>query len=276
MKQAPEELTEIVSWMGDRLRTAAAMVIDRLGTAEVRAKGRGDVVTDADTALEEWFLDQLGRSTPSWGVVAEESYERELDASTGRWWVLDPLDGTVNFATGVPFFAISLALLDTGFPVAAAVIDPLRGELFEARIGAGAKVNGRAIGAGQPPSTVRSLAVSSGLVSELSCEGSGGVLRRILEVCPKLRNLGAQTLHLCYVACGRLGAALSVEARIWDDAAGALIASEAGARYTGLDGQPLFPVRRTGDCMRSLAAESRVHSQILAITTEIEMKGYEL
>ena len=275
MAHNPEELDEILPWMRDRLSTASIMLLDRRGRTSAKSKGRADLVTDADTAVEAWFLDQFARHTPGWAVVAEESSESDRDIAEGRCWVLDPLDGTVNFALGIPFFAISLALLDHGAPIAGAVVDPVRGELFDASAGRGATVNGSrlAIDDASPAALVHTVGVSSGIVSELTGTGSCSRLGRLLEICPKLRDLGSQALHLCYVAGGRLSAALSVEARLWDDAAGALIACEAGARYTCLDGRPAFPVLSTGDRMRNIAADPRVHDRILTVTREIEVKG---
>lgn len=273
MNLGDREGAELIEWMKDRVRTAGSLILDRYGTAKVAPKGARDLVTDVDTEVERWMVEEITVATPDWRVVAEEGYAGSADVSSGRWWILDPLDGTVNYAQGIPFFAVSLALLEDGCPVLGGVFDPLRDEMFEAVSGGGARLNGETIAVSPQNDFDGCLAVSSGFLETLTGEDGGPVLRRLLETFPKIRNLGAEALHLSYVACGRFRGSASVEARLWDDAAGALIATEAGARYTGFDGRPLFPASATEHCFRNVAAEQESHSRILELLTEIDEGG---
>lgn len=259
------EGAELIEWMKDRVRTAGSLILDRYGTATVAPKGARDLVTDVDTEVERWMVEEITLATPDWRVVAEEGSAGSTDVSTGRWWILDPLDGTLNYALGVPFFAVSLALFDDGCPVLGVVFDPLRGEMFEAVSGGGARLNGEPIGVSPPDEIDGCLAVSSGFVESLADDGGAPVLRRLTASFPKFRNLGAEALHLSYVACGRFAGSVSVEARLWDDAAGALIAAEAGARYTGFDGRPLFPAHTAENRLETIAAERGIHSRFLEV-----------
>lgn len=261
-------VAEISEWMVDRLRRAGTMALTGQDGVSVERKGPQDLLTVVDTEIEEWLVNEIQTATPGWGIVAEESCDGSEAIGDGRWWVLDPLDGTVNFASGLPYFCISLALIEDGTPVIGVVFDPVHDEVFDADRGGGARLNGTTIVAPLEPSKVPMIALSTGLFEELGETGGQSSLPRLIESYPKIRNLGSQALHLCYVACGRLAAAASVEARIWDDVAGALIATEAGARYTGLNGRPVFPVQSTEGRLRSLAAGSRDHDQILALLSE--------
>jgi myo-inositol-1(or 4)-monophosphatase len=273
MNFGDREGVELIAWLKDRLRTAGSLILDRYGTARVSPKGARDLVTDVDTEVEAWLVKEISVATPDWQVVAEEGFSGSRDVSTGRWWILDPLDGTLNYALGVPFFAVSLALLEDGCPVLGGIFDPLRDELFEAILGGGARLNGEPIAVSPQGELDGCLAVSSGFLEILTGEGCGPVLRRLLASFPKIRNLGAEALHLSYVACGRFQGSASVEARIWDDAAGALIAIEAGARYTGFDGRPLFPARAAWNCLKNIAAEQGSHSRILELLAELDEGG---
>jgi myo-inositol-1(or 4)-monophosphatase len=261
-------MAEISEWMVDRLRRAGAMALAGQDGVLVERKGPQDLLTAVDTAIEDWLVNEIQTATPGWGIVAEESCDGSEAIGEGRWWVLDPLDGTVNFASGLPYFCISLALVEDGTPVIGVVFDPVHDEVFMAGRGGGARLNGTPIVAPSEPSGVPMIALSTGFFEWLEKTDARSRLPRLIESYPKIRNLGSQALHLCYVACGRLAAAASVEARIWDDAAGALIATEAGARYTGLNGRPVFPVKSTAGRLRSLAAGRRDHDQILALLSD--------
>ncbi len=249
-------------------REAGTLLLKESATFRQRAKGRFDLVTTADTRVEDFLASELGRRFPADRLLAEESGARKPASVAGRCWVIDPLDGTVNFAAGVPVFSISLALLADGAPLLGVVYDPVRDELFSARRGLGASLNGRPL-APPPEGGPLSLGASTGLVA-WCVHRRPAALRELVERFGKLRILGSQALHLCYVAAGRLAAALSVEARIWDDVAGALMVEETDFTYSDFDGRKRFPVVAgspwlLGGAGRSLAAPAGLHDRLVAL-----------
>lgn len=260
-------------WIVDLLRVAGSRAIAAWPPDSSSPKGQGDIVTSVDISIENWLVKEIRAVTPDWGIVAEESSLGLEEIGQGFWWVLDPLDGTVNYASGIPCFSLSLALLEDGMPVMGVVVDPIHGEVFEAVKGDGARLNGREIAAQAGPGHVSMIALSSGFLKRVGEMDGRTASMLIARHYPKIRNLGSQALHLCYVACGRFAAAASVEARLWDDAAGALIATEAGARYTDLAGRPVFPVRTPNGRLESLAGRQGDHDQILAIVSENQLKS---
>lgn len=204
---------------------------------EVREKGPQDIVSDLDVRAEACVKTFLAERFPEDSLLSEETAASVPYAQ--RLWVLDPLDGTVNRTGEMPFWAISLALLEHGVPVAAFVYDPVHGELFEAQRGCGATLNGAPlqIAIAEP----RAFALTSGVVRRLAA-CSPEALEALLRDHGKLRSLGAQALHLAYVAAGRLGAAVSLETKLWDNAAGALLVTEAGGVFCDLQRRDPFPI----------------------------------
>lgn len=255
----------------------AAELLDReLGWLESRAKGDSalvgeDLVTNADLALEALIVRRLEENFPGDTVLGEERWTAEAarQAQGGRCWVIDPLDGTVNTAVGLPFRAISIALLEDGMPRLGVIHDPLHGETFHAERGGGAFLGERRLPL--DPGVVRPFGVSSGLLRQLGeTAGMVDALRRF----GKLRILGSQALHLVYVAAGRLGAAANAETRVWDDAAGALVVMESGIEYTDFRGRPRFPVDPespwwAGSKGSSLAAPGALHGEIVALLEQL-------
>ena len=261
--QLSSQSHRLIHWV----RRAAAQVPPRDRPLAFERKGPFDVVTAADTAVEAFLCEELGRHFAGDRILAEESLERRPADLSGRCWVIDPLDGTVNFLHGLPFWAISVALLEDGVPVLGVVLDAVRDELFCAERGAGAYLNGRRLRC-PDDDLQRSLGASSGCLERWSEQPQ--VLADILARYGKIRILGSQALHLCYLAAGRLGAALSVEARLWDDAAAALVVMESGFQYTDFAGDPRFPVASDSPWLRgeagdSLAAGAALHNDLVSI-----------
>jgi len=263
-------LAEAAAFGDAVLADISAMVLRGRGRAQTELKGRFDVVTEADHQVESHFAEALARRFPEHRMFGEEYVSRRADDPAGPCWVLDPIDGTVNFAAGIPLFSVSLALLDNGVPLLGWVVDPLHQETFHARRGAGASLNGEplgAVGSGSSGSDSANVDSAEGEDAESQAAGdeaedvevlplgaSSEFVDRLVRHDPrivmqlaqrfgKFRNLGSQALQLCYVAAGRLRGTLSCETKLWDDAAGSLIAMEAGRRYSKLDGTDVFPVR---------------------------------
>jgi myo-inositol-1(or 4)-monophosphatase len=187
-----------------------------------------DVVTQTDLRAEELIRERLRAATPGGGVLGEEG--ATTDPGARLQWVIDPLDGTVNFLYGVPIFAVSIAAALDGEVVAGAVIDVLRGELFSAHLGGGARLDGEPIevsGCALLPDAL----VTTGFSYQAQLRDvQGAVAHRVLSRTRDLRCFGSAALELCWVACARVDAYYQRDTEIWDRAAGALIAAEAGAR----------------------------------------------
>lgn len=204
----------------------------------VRAKGPMDVVSSIDMLAEQRIMQFLSEHFPGDSLLSEESASSVNYAA--RIWVVDPLDGTVNLTSGIPFVAISLALLEAGTPKVGFIYDPVHDELFSAQHGKGATLNGRAMQ--MATSGVRTVALTTGIVRKLAARTPEHLVT-LLTKHGKLRGLGTQTLQLAYVAAGRLSAAVSLETKLWDNAAGAIIVREAGGEYCDLHRNDPFPIR---------------------------------
>jgi myo-inositol-1(or 4)-monophosphatase len=223
----PAELEQVAAATA---RTAAALVGSTYGRP--RAVGEKssptDVVTETDLRAEELIRAQLGDATPRAGILGEEGESTERRARLQ--WVVDPLDGTVNFLYGVPLFGVSVAAALDGEIVAGAVIDVLRGELFSAHRGGGARLDGEPLavsGCALLPSAL----VTTGFSYKAALRDlQGAIAHRVLSRARDLRCFGSSALELCWVACARVDAYYQSDTAIWDISAGALIAAEAGAR----------------------------------------------
>lgn len=205
-------------------------------------KGDGSVVTAADHAMQERLRAELARRWPQHAFLGEEmsgaAHESLLPLADRGLWCLDPLDGTTNYAAGVPFFGVSLALLNADGPVLGLVYDPLRDECFSAVRGAGAWCNGAPlrVHATAPAELHRCLAV-------VDFKRLPRALSAALGAAPPYgsqRNFGACSLEWCWLAAGRFHLYLHGGQKLWDYAAGSLIAAEAGIPATTLAGEPIF------------------------------------
>lgn len=218
---------------------AAEVLRERFRTTlTVGRKGPNDLVTDADLAAEEAIVATLRRAFPDHAVTAEEGGTR-AEGAEYRWWV-DPLDGTVNFAHGIPIFAVSIACLRHDTPLVGAVLQPLTGELFTARAGKGAFRNGEPIRvSGEPRVAEGLLATGFPYDREAHWEAMSGRFLRCLRAARGIRRLGSAAIDLCWVACGRFAGYWESGLKPWDAAAGVLIVREAGGRVTDFRGGPV-------------------------------------
>lgn len=279
----PAELKErgdLSQFAENVMRVAGERLLNYVGRIRSAPKGHFDLVTTADTEVEAFIVAQLRGRFPEDQILAEESPGPGTGAIEEFCWVIDPLDGTVNFAMGIPLFSVSLALLHRGDPILGWVYDPVREELFRAQRGAGSFLNNHRLAVASDNSSPVPLGGSSGFLAWATQAGPASPLLPMMRQFGKLRILGSQALHLCYVAAGRLRAAISWEARLWDDAAGALIAREAGARYTDFWGRDVFPLRASspalaGEPIHSLAAPSLIHGELLTLLAKMPSKAVE-
>jgi myo-inositol-1(or 4)-monophosphatase len=201
-----------------------------------------DVVTDMDRAAERVILDGLAAVRPDDAIVSEESGEIGGTAS-GVTWLIDPLDGTVNYLYGIPHYAVSIAAAVDGELACGVVVDVDRGLTYSATLGGGSQVDGVPIRCSQQTDPALSL-VGTGFNYQVELRArQAAALPALLPKVRDIRRAGSAALDLCAVACGQLDAFFEAGMYPWDWAAGGLIAREAGARVDGLAGNP--PGRNT-------------------------------
>ena len=222
-------------------RDAGAVLVDRLGRAlQVSSKGDIDLVTEADLASEKLIIERIKSHYPRHAILAEESGATEIVAGTSDWkWIIDPLDGTTNYAHGYPCFCVSIGLERAGSIEIAVIYDPMRDEVFAAERGQGATLNGR-------PMRVSAV---EGLNSAMLCTGFPYNVRErpnferdfanFTMEAQAVRRDGSAAIDLAYVACGRFDGFWEDGLNAWDVAAGLLLIEEAGGLVTDFAGGKL-------------------------------------
>jgi myo-inositol-1(or 4)-monophosphatase len=226
----------------------------------VNKKGAIDLVTEVDVEVERRFRALIAERFPDHQILAEEMGGART-VPTGPCWVFDPIDGTTNFAHGLPIFCASLALEIDGAAEVAAVYDPNRRELFSAERGGGAFLNGRPIHVSAADRLVDALLVT-GFPYDVHArvEEIVGLFGAFVGRARAVRRLGSAAVDLCYVACGRLDGFWETDLKAWDMAGGALIVAEAGGRVTDTDGGAFSS--RGGHV---LATNAHVHDAMLEV-----------
>jgi myo-inositol-1(or 4)-monophosphatase len=241
---------------------------------EVHHKSEIDVVTETDHRSESYLLEQIRGRFQDDHIVAEESGENDGDRA--RAWFIDPLDGTTNFSHGLPVFSVSIGYAQDGEILLGVVYDPVRDELFSAERGRGAFLNDQPIQAAARAQLRESL-VATGFPYDRFTSPVNNLVyfhEFALQV-QGIRRLGSAALDLCYVAAGRFDAYWEFKMHSWDLAAGVLIAQEAGALVTTMDGFPevLTPPYSVA------AANPRLHEELLAViagvTARPENQAYQ-
>jgi myo-inositol-1(or 4)-monophosphatase len=222
----------------------------------VASKGRRELVTEMDRVSEATIVRRIRSRFPDDPIMAEEG-SPELHASE-RMWIVDPLDGTNNYAHGYPFFAIAVALEVRGELVAAVVYDPLRDEMFAAGRGLGATLDGAPIHVSDTGLLSESL-VATGFPYDRGegAEDNIGNLGRVILSVRGIRRGGSAALDLAYTACGRLDGFWELGLRTWDVSAGGLLVIEAGGRVTNIRGDTWD--HRRGDIV---ASNARIHDEM--------------
>ncbi len=202
-------------------------------------KGAIDLVTDIDRKSEDFLVNEIRHRFPDSSIIAEEGGSRPGQGNA--LWLIDPLDGTVNFAHGVPFFSVSIAYAEDGAVKLGAVYDPLLDECFSAELGKGARLNGRPIHVSGEQELVRCLLVT-GFPYDIQENPRNNLelYARFTMLTQGVRRLGSAALDLSYVAAGRLDGYWELELMPYDVAAGSLIAHEAGATVTSVWGDPNY------------------------------------
>jgi myo-inositol-1(or 4)-monophosphatase len=249
----------------ERLARQAGDIL-RLGYEQehqVDYKGAIDLVTEVDHQSEDLLLGEIQRLFPGHQMVSEEI--GLVPGRSGDKWYVDPLDGTVNYAHGIPFFSVSIAYAHNGIVTLGVVYDPMRDELFAAERGLGARLNGRDLQVSNVTELQRSLLVTGFPYDTWSTPRNNlDYFSRFAKMTQGVRRLGSAALDLAYVAAGRFEGYWELSVKAWDIAAGGLIATEAGATVTNLDGQADYV---TPPCS-ALASPPALHEKMKAVLDE--------
>jgi myo-inositol-1(or 4)-monophosphatase len=227
--------------------------------AEAAYKGDVDLVTEFDLGAQEILAGRLTRAFPDHGILAEEGLTRQ--GKSEYRWIVDPLDGTTNYAHTFPVFGVSAALEHRGRVVLGIVYDPMREELFIARDGHGAFLNGRKVRVSEVGDLGRSL-LATGFPYDIRTSPVNNLDHwgRFLVRAQAVRRCGSAALDLCYVACGRFDGFWEMKLKSWDVAAGTLIVAEAGGRVTDFAGR-----EHLLDAAETLATNGRIHQAMVEV-----------
>ena len=258
----------------DLARRAGSVLTESYERIErIDYKSKRDVVTNADYASERLVIDAIKDRYPGDAILAEESGEhagvlRDDGSGNGRTWVIDPLDGTVNYANGIPYYCVSIGLVVDDRPSVGVVFDPARDDFYAAT------ADGPALLDGEPITASAKTALSDFVVS-LAVIGRGGLARerRIAPLIRIHRRMGSAALSLAYVANGRFDAFIQNGGLSpWDVAASGLIAERAGAAVTDVSGGPWWKPKVRGPRTSIVAAPAGQHGAILALLNDLKTR----
>jgi len=253
-------------------RLAGQRAMEEINFTKASEKNATELVTEADTRCQKIIIDRIKETYPDHGFIAEEGEQGGIFKQPPRgaeaiWWVIDPIDGTNNFAHQMLLFTISIAAMHEGEPVVGVIFEPATDSMFTAVKGREAQLNGRRIFASEDGMDQYS---SIGLDSHFECDnGLPGWACEIIKR-TRFRNLGTTALQIAYVAKGGLIATIVNTPKLWDIAAGAVIAEAAEAVVSNWHGERIFPVdldSYEGAKFQTVVANKKVHPQILEILT---------
>jgi myo-inositol-1(or 4)-monophosphatase len=248
-------------------RAAGEVLRDSFGGEQkVRYKGEVDIVTDVDEKAERVIGGILRGAFPEYGMLAEEGGRTAGEG--GARWIVDPLDGTTNYAHGLPIFSVSIALERSGETVLGVVHDPMNEETYVARRGSGATLNGEPIRASQTDELKQALIVTGFPYDLAGMPAALDLFGRLAVASRGMRRLGSAALDLCYVAAGRLDAYYERGVHAWDVAAGALILEEAGGRVSDYKGRQLD---LEGEAI--VASNGPLHEALIEVTSGDQSGG---
>ncbi len=267
MVLAQKDLNVMLETAVAAARLAGRQAMKELNIVKASIKNKTELVTQTDIRCQQIIIDRIKETYPDHGFIAEEGNGGNLFKQPPRgepfWWVIDPIDGTNNFAYGILLFVVSIALMHEGEPVAGVIFDPATESMFTAVKGGEAQLNGRRIFANESGIDQFS---NLGLDSHFD-NGLPGWACKLMER-TRFRNLGTAALQLAYVAKGGLIATIFACPKIWDIAAGALIAETAGAVVTNWQGGKIFPLdldNYKAEKLPIIASNKKVHNELLQL-----------
>ena len=244
------------------LLAGVKILADKFRKVSYKLKGRANLLTEADLAAQEKVIGLIRKAFPGDGFMAEESAAEERP--NGRLWIIDPLDGTTNYAHGFPAAAVSIGFSEKGVVKAGGVYDPFRKELFLAELGRGARLNGVKLKVSSVPAISKALLVSGfpydrAEKAEFYC----GFFAEFMKLSHDVRRMGSASLDLCWLAAGRTDGYWEFGLKPWDVAAGKLIVEEAGGKITDFSGEAWAVGAAMGS--ETLATNGRIHAPMLRI-----------
>jgi myo-inositol-1(or 4)-monophosphatase len=256
----------------DLARRAGALLLDSYERIEtIDYKSKRDVVTNADYASERLVIDAIKGRYPGDAILAEESGEhagvlRDDGSHNGRTWVIDPLDGTVNYANGIPYYCVSIGLVVDDQPTVGVIFDPARDDLYDATADGPARLD-------DVPITASTKEALSDYVVSLAVIGTGGLMRE-RRIAPRIRihrRMGSAALSLAYVANGRFDAFVQNGGLSpWDVAAAGLIAERSGAVVTSVTGGPWWKPDVRGPRTSVVAAPVAQHAGLMELLASLK------
>lgn len=237
---------------------AGMVLMEYYGKVRAEYKSDRSIVTEADIKSEERIKSILESEFPTYSMLGEELGYVERDPNHS--WVIDPLDGTTNYTMRTPFFSVSIGLMERGEPILGVVHYPHEGEVFRAERGGGAYLNEERIRVSDERDIEKSMLTFCHGRDEESTKAMVNIFGRLKLINNKVRQIGAASLELCYVACGRTDAFMMPGLNPWDVAAGALIVEEAGGRVSDFGGEPFHMNSRS-----LLASNGGLHDHLLEL-----------
>ena len=267
MELEQRQLSEILETAIVAARLAGQRAMEELGYLKVSIKNNSELVTQADGKCQKIIVDRIKETYPDHGFIGEEGEKGQIFKQSPRgdqiWWVIDPIDGTTNYAHRLLIFSVSIAAFYQGQPIVGVVFDPATDSMFSAVKGQDAMLNDRRINASEDGMDEFSSAAVDSTFDEKSQKWATELMKRT-----RFRNIGSTALHFAYVAKGSLVAAVPTGVKLWDIAAGALIAQRAGAIVTSHNGENPFPMdleNYTGQELHIFTANKKTHPQILEL-----------
>ena len=243
------------------VREAGELVIKGAAAKDVQKKGDSDYVTDSDLAVQNFLREKLTAAYPEIGFLAEEAGAGDA-CTDGLCWVLDPIDGTMNFIRDLSLSAVSLALVRGGETVMGVVYNPFSGETFYAEQGRGAYLNGSPIRVSDQKTLEGGLAAfGTSPYKKPYTAKYFELYRELFLAAADVRRLGSAALDICYVAAGRFDCYFEYTLSIWDYAAAHLILTEAGGKITDPRGEVIGGAKKSG----VLATNGHLHENVLDI-----------
>lgn len=260
------ELTDALDAATEAARRGAAELERWRGKFATREKARADLVTDADQASQDAVKGYLAERFPGFGFLGEEECvgltpeQTRPPAAAPPTWVVDPLDGTVNYVHDVPAYCVSIGLWACGVCVVGVILDPRQNETFAAARGHGATLNGKPIRVSDTAHLSQAL-ISTGFPYKIEAQRRNlAAWARVTEHSQALRRTGSTALNLAYVACGRFDGYWAFDNYPWDVAGGACLVAEAGGELSAVDGTAFDPFRPD-----LLATNGRYHRELLEV-----------
>jgi len=255
------------SVLQEALQHSAQVICRKFGKVGYALKSKANLVTAADVASQQAALAVIKKHFPKHDYWAEENCRK--DTASAFTWVIDPIDGTTNFAHTFPQCSVSIALFYQGRPVLGGVKNPITGETFLAQKGKGATLNGKKIHVSKTAALSKSLLVTGFPYNRFThMPMLLNRMGRFLDACHDVRRLGSAALDLCWVAAGRLDGYWEESLQPWDVAAGVLILQEAGGKVTDFNGKPFQKIQDYGQTL--LASNGKIHAQMQRILRQAE------